>query len=264
MEVTQKELTQQAAQAIKESNYAIALTGAGLSTESGIRDYRGKNGIWTTDPEAEKRAYQQFEEFQKDPALYWKRITENRRKGGDFSQYSPSRGHLALAHLEELGLLKAVITQNIDNLHTVAGSKEVFEYHGNYRKFRCLECGTRAEWEEYDMNALYDNDALPPLCKNCNSPIKSDVVLFLEPIPRDTAEKSRKEALKSDLLLICGTSATVNPAANLPGFAKRKNKAKIIEININPTRLTEEGITDLFIQGSVGEILEQIVEEVKK
>lgn len=254
----------EATRMIRESNYTIALTGAGISTESGIRDYRGADGIWTTDPEAEKRAYQQFKEFKDSPEAYWKRIIENRRKGGDFSQYQPSCGHYALAKLEQMGLLQTIITQNIDDLHHVAGSKNVYDYHGNYRKLRCLSCGTRAENAEYDLEALYEAGELPPKCKNCGAPIKSDVVLFLEPIPFDVATESREEARKSELVLICGTSATVNPAANLPSLAKRKNGAKVLEINANPTPLTEQGVTDLFLQGSAGEILSAIVEELKK
>ena len=214
-----------AAELLKASGHTMALTGAGVSTESGIRDYRGEDGVWTRDPEAEQRAYKLYQEFKDDPTAYWERIAENRRTGNDFSKYEPSRGHKALAELERMGLLQAIITQNIDNLHNRAGSKNVYDYHGNHTKLRCLECGTREDISAAGIEALYEEKRLPPLCKNCGAPMKSDVVLFLEPIPRDVAVKSREEAMRSDVVLICGTSATVNPAANLPSYAKRRNGA---------------------------------------
>ena len=263
-------LIDRAAKALAGSKYAVALTGAGISTESGIPDFRGPEGIWTRDKEAEERAYQTYDLFREDPRAYWEEMTDPRRARGGFyheiGQAKPNRGHYALAELEKLGILKCVITQNIDGLHEKAGSKRVLEYHGGVSKLRCLSCGARYRAEEVSL------EELPPRCR-CGEVLKSDVVYFKEPIPSDVAEKSEEEALKCDLMLICGTSAVVYPFANLPLLARfrfelwvatYRTEVKIIEVNAEPTPLTREGVSDYLIQGKTGEILPRIVEQVKK
>lgn len=261
------DLIERSAEDLANSKYAIALTGAGISTESGIPDFRGPKGIWTTDKEAEAKAYERYELFLKDPKAYWEEIQTT--KYGEFyrkpREAQPNPGHYALAELEKLGILKFTVTQNIDGLHQKAGSKNVFDYHGSVNKLRCISCGSRFEiWE-------ISPDDLPPHCRDCGKPLKYDVVHFKEPIPEDIRGSAEKEALKCDLMLICGTSAVVYPFANLPRIAKYRSgklgyklDTKIIEINAEPTSLTAEGISDYLIQGKTGEILPQIVKKVKE
>ena len=252
-----------------KSKYAIALTGAGISTESGIPDFRGPSGIWTKDPAAEKRAYQSYEKFRKNPKEYWEERLTGPSLLGDLRKVIPNPGHYALAELEKRGILKWVITQNVDNLHQRGGSQRVLDYHGNAFRLRCVGCETRYDPQAFDLEKLRKEDRLPPSCKKCGGVIKSDVVHFNEPIPSDVAEQSLEEASRCDLMLICGTSAVVYPFANLPWVAKRRKLEKgdgvmVIEINAEPTHLTEQQISDYFIQGKTGQILPQIVEEVKK
>ncbi len=277
-----EELIKRAARDLVNSNYAIALTGAGISTESGIPDFRGPSGIWTKDPEAERRAYQTYNKFLANPKEYWEERLSSPSLLGDLGKVKPNPGHYSLAELEKVGILKWVITQNVDNLHQRAGSKNVLDYHGNASKLRCADCNTRFNSEEYDLERLRRDGKLPPRCKRCGGVIKGDVVHFREPIPSDIAHQSLEEAWKCDLLLICGTSAVVYPFAELPRVARqRKTETErktetgiyavqkipavtIIELNTEPTPLTEEGISDYLIQGRTGEILPRMVEEVKR
>jgi NAD-dependent deacetylase len=268
-------LIKRAAKDIATSKYAIALTGAGMSTESEIPDFRGPKGIWTTNKEAEAKAYQRYELFLNNPKAYWEEILGLQGTYGTFHeqirQAEPNPGHYALAELEALGILKCVITQNIDGLHKKAGSKRVLEYHGSVNAVRCISCGSRFTREEVSL------DELPPHCE-CGAVLKDDVVHFKEPIPADVMTESEKEASQCDLMLICGTSAVVYPFANLPRMARfrssgsvmgldiveSKANMKIIEVNADQTPLTHEGVSDYLIQGKTGEVLPRIVEEVKK
>jgi NAD-dependent deacetylase len=265
------ELIRRAARDLVNSDYAIALTGAGISTESGIPDFRGPSGIWTRDPEAEGKAYQTYYKFLMNPREYWEERLSKPSPLGDLSRVKPNPGHYALAELERMGIIKCVITQNIDDLHRKAGSRNVIEYHGNIFKLRCISCGCRFNSEEFDLERMRREGRLPPICPLCGGVLKSDVVHFLEPIPEDVAKRSLEEVLKCDLMLICGTSAVVYPFAELPRIARRKTVRKkyglasviIIEVNIKPTPLTEEGISNYLIQGRTGQILPRIVEEIR-
>lgn len=262
-----EEAIQHTAELLKKSKHAIALTGAGCSTESGIRDFRGPDGLWTKNPEAERKAYQSYAKFQQNPKEYWKDRMAGASLLGDLANAAPNPGHFALAELEKMGILKCVVTQNIDNLHQKAGSQRVLDYHGNISRLRCVSCDTRFDPGDFDLERLLAEDRLPPLCRKCNGVLKSDVVHFHEAIPTDVARESQEEAERCDLMLICGTSAVVYPFAYLPRIARQGgygNKTTIIEINADSTPLTEEGISDLLIQGKTGIILPRIVEEVKK
>lgn len=276
-----KDLIKKAAKDLKSANHAIALSGAGISTESGVPDFRGPSGIWSKDPEAERRAYQSYGKFLEDPKEYWEERLTAPSLLGDLEKAEPNPGHYALAELEKMGILKCLITQNIDGLHEKAGSKNVIEYHGSYFKLRCSKCGSRFSIKEIDLGKLKREEKLPPLCK-CGGVIKSDVVHFREPIPVDAARRSQEEAWRCDLMTICGTSAAVYPFAQLPRLAKKHMIEKetktesglyvvkqvpattIIEVNAEPTPLTEEGLSDYLIQGKTGEILPEIVQEVKR
>jgi len=261
------DLIKQAADHLIKSKYAIALTGAGISTESGIPDFRGPSGIWTKDPEAEKRAYRVYAQFQKDPKRYWIDRLTIPSLLGNLDRYAPNPGHQALAELEKMGILKWVVTQNIDGLHQKAGSLRVLDYHGNAFKLRCVACGNRHETGAFDLKKLLAEDRLPPLCSACGGVLKSDVVHFHEPIPSDVAEQSLEEASRCDVALICGTSAVVYPFARLPQVVKERpagSESIIIEVNAEPTPLTERGISDYLLQGNTGQVLPQIVEEVRR
>jgi NAD-dependent deacetylase len=186
---------------------------------------------------------------------------------GDLMNARPNPGHLALAELEKMSILKSILTQNIDNLHQKAGSRKVLDYHGNISLLRCYSCDTRYDPAEFDLDRMLSEDRLPPLCRKCKGVLKSDVVHFNESIPEDVAGESREEVERSDVMLICGTSATVYPFAMLPRMAKERGRGRktiIIEINADPTPLTQEGISDYLIRGKTGTILPKILEEVTK
>lgn len=278
-----EELIRRAAADLAKAEYAIALTGAGISTESGIHDFRGPDGIWTRHPEAEMEAYEAYDKLRRDPKDHWERILE---PGSFFSLFDevmkalPNRGHLALAELETMGILKLVITQNVDSLHEKAGNRNVIEYHGGVSKLRCMSCNTRYRREEYDLEKLKEEGHLPPRCRKCSGVIKHDGVYFGEAIPSDVAHASLEAAWKCDLMLICGTSAVVYPFAQLPRIAREKGTGRgrnerglhaagnasgttIIEVNAEATPLTREGVSDYIIQGKTGDILPRIVAEVR-
>ena len=264
------------------SKYAIALTGAGFSTESGIPDFRGPSGVWTKDPDAEKRAYRSYEMFLADPKRWWEERLTGPSLLGNLDMATPNSGHYALAELEKLGLLQCVITQNVDALHEKAGTKNLIEYHGSLLKFRCVSCSSRFTRDEFDLEELMRENQLPPHCPKCGGVVKTDGVAFGEPIPIDVANRSLEEARKCDLMLICGTSAVVYPFAQLPRIARQRNTetgrgtetglyagekataVTIIELNAEPTPLTEEMVSDYLIQGKTGEILPRIVQEAKR
>jgi NAD-dependent deacetylase len=262
-----EDLIQRAAEDLIRARYRIALTGAGISTESGIPDFRGPDGIWTKNPEAEKKAYEVYDLFRADPKRFWNERLDPAGSMsrlfsilGEIGKVQPNPGHYALAEFEKMGILSSIITQNVDGLHQKAGSQKVIEYHGGINKFRCVVCNRRYGKDELDLEKIKMEGKLPPYCQ-CGGVIKDDGVFFGEPIPTDVLEKSQKEAWKCDLMLICGTSAVVYPFAGLPEIARPGTI--IIEINAEPTPLSGR-VSDYLIQGKTGEILPEIVERVRK
>ena len=243
-----------AAEILVSSQYVTALTGAGVSVESGIRPFRGPGGLWTERGEPSMDGYQRFI---RDPKKYWEnrnRPRRSSRSGTTRKPAEPNPGHYALAELEKMGILKSLITQNIDNLHNVAGSDNVIEIHGNSRKIRCIKCNRRWPRGSFDFS---DN---PPVCPHCGGVVKGDTVMFGEPIPRDVLEKSFAESNHSDCMLVIGTSAVVYPAASMPLIVKR-NGGILIEVNPMHTELTSQ--CDIVIQAPSGESLPVLLEEVK-
>jgi NAD-dependent deacetylase len=256
---------ERAAAALAEASHAVALTGAGISTESGIPDFRGPSGVWTKNPAAERAAYRGYEQFTANPRAWWEeRLDAGPSVLGDLDAVQPNPGHFALAELEALGILQAVMTQNVDALHEKAGSRRVLEYHGSFNKLRCIDCCARYPRDAYDFERLRRDGLLPPRCARCEGIVKTDGVAFGEPIPQDVAMESVMEAEQCDVMLICGTSAVVYPFATLPRIARRRAGVTIIEINAEPTPLTLEGISDYLIQGKTGELLPHIVADVKR
>lgn len=243
-----------AAHIILKSKYVTALTGAGVSVESGIRPFRGPGGIWTERGEPSMDGYQKF---LKDPKTYWENIFKRSNRltlGINVSKAKPNSGHYAFAELEKIGLLKYLITQNIDNLHFEAGNVKVLEIHGNAEKYRCIECGRR-----YEKNQIKLIEA-PVRCPNCHGIIKGDTVMFGEPIPKDVLNRCFEESRKSDCMIVAGTSAVVHPAASLPIIVKR-NSGYLIEVNPRSTELSD--ICDVVIKANSGEVMPALVVKLK-
>lgn len=242
-----KFLVEKAVSIIKNSKYVIALTGAGISVESGIPPFRGEGGLWTKyDPSLFTLSY-----FMKNPKQSWKLLKELFYES--FKNIKPNLAHKALATMEKQGYIKSIITQNIDCLHQEAGSKNVIEYHGGIDRLVCMKCSKKYKADE----KLLEN--IPPEC-NCGGILKPDIVFFEEIIPADVLEAVNKELTKSDLLFVIGTTAMIHPAAQIPYEAKRKG-AEIIEINPNPSAITEV-LTDIFIQARATEALCAIKEKL--
>ncbi len=242
----QKEI-EKALEIIKEAKKGVVFTGAGLSTASGIPDFRSANGIWTQYP---VREYAYIDAFTKNPKKVWDffklRIQE-------MLAVLPNKAHIALAQLEKKGYLTALITQNIDNLHQRAQSKNVLELHGSLNNAHCLECDS-----QFPLKDEWIKSPSLPLCSTCQKILKPGVVFFGEPLPQDIFKKAMEQTLSSGFVIVAGTSAEVFPAAQIPYSAKRQGSA-IIEINKEPTSLTQS-ITDVFLQGKVEEILPLIEE----
>lgn len=237
-------MIKEAIEIIKNSKYLVAFTGAGISVESGIPPFRGENGIWNK----YDMSLLDLSHFERNADTSWKIIKEI---FFDFLEnIKPNDAHLRLAELESKGILKAIITQNIDNLHQKAGSKNVIEFHGNSRDLVCLNCK-----ETYPVNSKI-LQKLPPYCEKCGGLLKPDFIFFGEEIPQ-TAYKKSVEAMKiADVVIIIGTTGIVFPASNLPHLAK-ENGAKIIEVNIEASAYTNV-ITDIFIKGKAGDVLNKI------
>ncbi len=244
------DLLRKAAEILVNSRHTTVFTGAGISVESGIPPFRGPDGLWSKyDP-----IFLDIDYFYRNPEKSWKLIKEIFY---DFmGKAQPNPAHYAVAELEKMGIVKAVITQNIDNLHQEAGSKIVYEFHGTTRFLTCMRCGKK--WE-YTPELL---EKIPPVCPDCGGILKPDFVFFGEPIPEPAHSASLREAEIADVFLVIGTTGEIYPAAMIPKIAK-KNGAQIIEVNVSPSSYTYE-ITDIFLQGKAGEILPALVEEVKK
>ncbi|MCL2480251.1 MAG: NAD-dependent protein deacylase [Spirochaetaceae bacterium] len=214
---------------LKESKYVIALTGAGISTLSGIKDFRGKDGLYKQ-RDADKIF--DIDWFYRDPSLYY---TAAKDFLYNMKDVSPSIVHLELARLEAKGIIKAVITQNIDVLHQKAGSKKVLELHGSLGKHRCTKCSATISFEE--VAAIVNKDQVPN-CSRCNGVFKPNVVFFGESLPVDVLSEAVKEASKADLLIVLGSTLVVNPAAMIPGYT-RQNGGKVVIVNNMETYLDE-------------------------
>lgn len=244
-----------AAETLVAARRAVALTGAGLSVESGIPPFRGPGGIWTKYGEPPMDGYQRF---LRDPAAAWReqlapRADWMRALTEAVRDAKPNAGHLALAALERHGLLAALITQNIDDLHRQAGHANLLEIHGNHRLLRCLACSARFEPHGIDV----DPDDLPPHCPQCGGVVKGDVVVFGEPIPADVLQGCYAAVASADCMLVAGTSATVYPAAELPYEVLRAGGV-VIEVNLDASELSEAATISL--RGPGGPVLVRLLE----
>jgi NAD-dependent deacetylase len=247
---------ERAAALILRAGYVVALTGAGMSVESGIPPFRGPGGLWTKYGEPPMNGYQRF---LADPAQAWReRLSPSgpmRELWETLQAAQPNPGHYALAQLETAGVLRCLITQNVDNLHRLAGSQQVAEIHGNYMLTRCIECASRFDREEISL------DVLPPHCPRCDGILKSDTVSFGEPIPADVLARCFEETEKCDCMLVAGTSATVYPAAQFPIDVRHRGGA-LIEINPYETELTR--FTAISLRGPSAAVLPELVARIAR
>ena len=253
-----KQGIEETARLLTGSRYVTVLIGAGLSVESGIPPYRGPGGLWTRYGEPPLNG---FQVFMQDPKAWWERQRHDeeqpsrREMRRSLEDAQPNPGHYALVDLEDLGLLRHIITQNVDNLHLKAGSQGVAEIHGNRTKMRCLDCNLRFPRAGFPMHEV------PPKCPECGGMVKGDGVMFGEPIPQDVLQVCYEESSLSDCMLIIGTSAVVYPAASFPSLIKSRG-GRLVEINMYDTPLTPE--CDVVLRGPSGEVLPLLVERVRE
>lgn len=241
-----QDLINKAIQILYDSKMTIALTGAGISVESGIPDFRSAEGLWSIYDPSE---YATIDAFMANPEKVWNMLREMDKL---VNGAKPNKAHIGLGRLEQMGYLKHIITQNVDNLHQAGGARNVIEYHGNSSTLSCLACGKRYTMEEKRSEHI-------PACE-CGSILKPDVIFFGEAIPEKALYTSIRLANSAQALMVIGTSAVVSPANSIPILAK-KSGAKIIEINKERTHLTSS-LTDLFIEGEAGEIIEKLVSAI--
>jgi NAD-dependent deacetylase len=234
---------------VSKSKKITALTGAGISVDSGIPDFRSEGGLWERyDP----HEYATIESFMKNPTKFW---TMGRELAETILKAEPNSAHLGLAKLEEDGRLLGVITQNIDNLHQAAGSKHVVELHGNYLRAYCIECN--AEYVGETVHQSVVNGEIPPKCEKCNGVLKSEAVLFGEPLPEAAMSEATELCRKTDLMLVIGSSLTIYPAAFLPQLAKNSG-AKIILVNLEG--INRNNVADIVLKGRATEVIPKIVD----
>lgn len=239
------------AQDIRASSHLVAFTGAGISAESGIATYRGQGGVWSKfDP----NIYANIDSFLRDPSYYWNFFREVRYPM--LKQAQPNPGHHALVEFERMGKLRAVITQNIDELHQQAGSSQVIELHGTTRRYFCLKCSNRFDFEAaYSMAEKHN----PPPCPDCGGMIRPDTIFFGEPLKPEVLRSAFEESERSDFVLAIGSSLVVFPAADIPARAKRRG-AKLAIINKDETPL--DPIADYVLREASGKVLPHIVRKL--
>ena len=209
---------------IDESRYLVAFTGAGISADSGIPTFRGPNGLWRRYKPEELASP---EGFSRNPRLVWEWYAW---RMSIIAKAKPNPAHIFLAKLEELGVLKVVITQNVDGLHQRAGSKNVIELHGNIWRVRCVECGYK-----WVLGEPPKDQELPLHCIKCGGLARPDVVWFGEPLPTEALRRAYNEMLNADVVMVIGTSGAVEPAGSLPLIAYERG-AKIVNVNPEPNR----------------------------
>lgn len=232
---------------LSRSSLMVVLTGAGVSSESGVPTFRGEGGLWR-EHRAEDLAT--WEAFERDPELVWRWYDYRRQLIADVA---PNAAHEAIAKLErEFGRLK-LVTQNVDGLHARAGSKDPVELHGNIWKARCVKEGTVIDLDECPLCTL------PPTCEKCGSLLRPDVVWFGEPLPAEAYETSYEAASSCDAMLVVGTSAVLRPAASLPLVAKH-NGAFVVEVNTGYTPIS--ALIDATLIGKAGDILPELSERM--
>lgn len=240
---------QQAAHWLTQANYAVAFTGAGISVESGIAPFTGAGGLWNQyDPR-----FIEINFFLSDPVRSWQEM--KKIFFTDMNDALPNKAHTVLAEMENKGMLKGVITQNIDGLHQRAGSKNVQEFHGTIHTLSCLNCGRKYQLENVNL------DEIPPVCL-CGNVLKPDFVFYGEGIPPRAYEQSAQMAAQADVMMVIGTAGQVMPACSLP-LAAKEHGCKIIEVNPRESAYTNH-ITDLYFPQKATEFFAALEKELFK
>jgi len=255
-----EEIVGQVADKILQASNVVALTGAGVSTESGIPDFRSPGGLWTRIDPGEFS----IDRFLQNPARFWKLHLQLKSSGDfDMAAAKPNAAHTALAQMEQMGILKCIITQNVDNLHQRAGSVEVVEFHGNLLRAVCMKCRALEPIGQVEERLLAEEEEVPR-CKQCGGLLKPDAVFFGEAIPSKALMISQIQSQKCDLLLVIGTSLQVFPAAQIPLAVKlKKPPATVVEVNREPSALHQQ-VTDFLLVGGAGDIMTQLMEQVEQ
>lgn len=245
--MAQIEFSEQFIEVLQSARRVAALTGAGISAESGIPTFRGKDGWWKNHNPMELAT---SEAFNRDPVLVWEWYLHRR---GIVHKSQPNPGHYALAEMADLFEDFTLITQNVDRFHMDAGSENIYELHGNIHRNRCVNCGFTDYTETFEQ--------LPPMCPECEGRFRPDVVWFGEMLPHEAMDNSMRAANNAELFFTIGTSGAVQPAASLPVIAKRNN-ALVVEVNLEPSEISY--ICDIKYPGKSGEILPQIVQKIRE
>ncbi len=234
------------AELIAGSKRIVAFTGAGISTESGIPDFRSPGGIWSRMQPIDFRDFMGSADMRREA---WRRKAVIDR---DFHQATPNRGHRALAALVERGVMRAIITQNIDGLHQAAGvpAEQVVELHGNGTYATCLSCGLR--YELAPIMAAFARDETLPVCDECGGIIKAATISFGQAMPQAAMARAQAETLACDLFIVLGSSLVVYPAAGFPALAKRRG-ARLVIVNREPT--DQDSSADLVVHDEIGATL---------
>lgn len=253
--VEHEKLIEQVAQLVSEAKRIAVFTGAGVSTESGIPDFRSPGGIWERfDPDDFT-----YEKFTKDASArlrMWQMLRE-----GLLTEAEPNPAHRAIAELDRLGKLECVITQNVDNLHQKAGvpGEKVFELHGSMQRAGCLQCGRR-----YPISAVRERllaGETAPDCEACHGILKPDAVFFGEQLPKEALDRATACSYRCDLFIVIGSSLVVYPAAYMPRYAVGSG-AKLVIINLSPTPMDHEAT--VVINAKAGEVMPRVVTKVSE
>lgn len=240
-------LIEKARNLVANASKISALTGAGISVDSGIPDFRSEGGLWERYDPLEFATY---DSFLADPSKFW---TMGQELAEVILKAKPNEAHVSLARLEKAGKLMGIITLNIDNLHQTAGSKNVIEIRGNYLRAYCMECK-----EEYVGDSIHRRvveGEIPPHCDRCGGVLKSEAVLFNEPLPEEAMGKATELCKNTDLMIVIGSSLSIYPAAFLPQLAKNAG-AKIILVNLEGTN--RDDIADVVLRGNASDIVPKI------
>ncbi len=248
-ERAEENLIDQARALVEAASAITVLTGAGISTDSGIPDFRGPNGLWTKDPEAEKASNIRF--YVSDPSVR-KRNWARRAAGELWAEVEPNRGHAALVHLEQRGKLHTLITQNVDELHQIAGNDpgRVVEIHGTTRRVQCLQCSYRVAMEEV-LDRVRAGEEDPP-CPVCGGLLKSATVSFGQSLDPEDLARAERAAVECDLFLAVGTSLAVFPINQTVPLAI-DGGAQVIIVNAETTPFDD--VADVVLQRSISDVL---------
>jgi NAD-dependent deacetylase len=238
---------------LSKAKRAVIFTGAGMSTESGIPDFRSPNGVWSKN----KPVY--YDEFLNSAEARFEYWRQKALAAADFEQAKPNVGHMAIARWEQEGRVSAVITQNIDGLHQAAGSRKVLELHGTVRWIDCVDC--HARYEPLPLLAWFRERQQVPPCDACGGRLKSATVSFGQSLPEDVLQESLDLASEADVFFAIGSSLVVYPAAGLPDVARRGG-AKLVIINRDPT--DQDDYADAVISEPIGQVLTQIDQELRQ